>query len=538
MNKKIVIIIQIIISLLVVHKLQAQVIINDEARLSVGSDVYLLIGDDLEINSGGIMQIAGYTTVSDALQNSNGTDGLVILSDAQGTGSLIQSSESVEASVQRYLSQTYYHYISSPVSNQSISPEFVKTTPNPLPTTVDFYKWDEPTSYWINIKDESGNLNTGFETHFAMNRGYIIAYSNSAYTRTFTGTLNYQSKTLSMNRTPGTGGEGWNLVGNHFPCFLAANSNADPDNNFLGINSDVLDDVYTGIYYWDESIDDYVTVNQASSANFINPGQAFMVRAKNNGDELSIPTAIRNHGNSDFYKNAYDHTGRCYCGLTGPSGDYNEIELAFINGMSFGLDKGYDAAKFKANQNLAFYSLLVDDMGKDFIIQSLPALSDSLSVKIGLDAWETGLYKIHNCYMENLTDGIRVFLEDKYEHTITELNMNNEYNFNISETGRIDNRFVLHFYGYQTGLDPAYPAIPNLFAWYDGSGLYIQNNENRDLIARIDLLGLSGQLVKQWNKTLPSGNPTRLAYSTTGKGMYLLVIRTNKNVVTQKIILY
>jgi len=210
---------------------------------------------NLEIDPGATLELGSTQkiTVEGGITNS-GT--LLLNSDINGSTSLIQPSAGVEALVQRYLTQTVYHYISTPVSNQDISPEFVNTTSNPLAATVDFYKFDEPANLWRNIKDASGNLNTNFETQFVVNRGYAYANSDAIYTKTFTGDLNYSNQAVSLTRTGGTGSEGWNLVGNPFPATLAANDGADETNNFLDDNTAALDDSYEALYFY--YIDDYV----------------------------------------------------------------------------------------------------------------------------------------------------------------------------------------------------------------------------------------------------------------------------------------
>ncbi|MCF8374598.1 MAG: hypothetical protein K9H64_23470 [Bacteroidales bacterium] len=182
----------------------------------------LLSAQGLKVEPGLCIKVESGTT----LDISGGGD-LLLESDATGDASVIDLGSvsytgGGEANVERYLTQGEYHYISSPVSNQNISPEFVNTTSNPLPSTVDFYKFDEPYNMWRNIKDGSGNLNNSFETQFVVNLGYAYANNLATSTKTFTGALNNTSQTVNLTRTIGTGSEGWNLVGNPYPAPLAA----------------------------------------------------------------------------------------------------------------------------------------------------------------------------------------------------------------------------------------------------------------------------------------------------------------------------
>jgi len=153
-----------------------------------------------------------------------------------------------------------------------------------------------------------------------------------------------------------------------------------------------------------------VAVNLASAETYIAPTQGFFVKAATNQAQLEFNTANQKHGAATFYKNG-NTVSRFSISIEGPQGDENNILLAFIPGTSKGLDPGYDAQKLKGNYNLAFYSLLVDDDGNDYAIQSLPQV-DNQHVKLGLDAAQAGLFGFGNIQLENLNYS-SIFLEAK-----------------------------------------------------------------------------------------------------------------------------
>jgi autotransporter-associated beta strand protein len=128
----------------------------------------------LTINLGGIVEIlAGKSlTVTGTLINNATSSGLVIKSDANGTGSLIEHS-GVAATVQRYIMNDFkWHFLSSPVSSQAIWPAFAPT-PTGTPLTFgpgtnygwDFYYYNPnvPSTglYWVNLRKTGGAYNNG-----------------------------------------------------------------------------------------------------------------------------------------------------------------------------------------------------------------------------------------------------------------------------------------------------------------------------------------------------------------------------------------
>jgi trimeric autotransporter adhesin len=434
--------------------------------------------------------------------------------------------------VKRYLTQTVYHYISTPVSNQDISPEFVNTASNPLPATVDFYKFDEPANLWRNIKDASGNLNSNFETQFAVNRGYAYANSNATYTKTFTGDLNYSNQAVSLTRTGGTGSEGWNLVGNPFPSTLAANDGADETNNFLDDNTAALDDSYEALYFF--NIDDYVSLNQASPPLFVSPSQGFFVKAATDGAQLQFNTTIQKHASASFYKNA-NIIAHFIIGITSPQNDYNETYISFINGTSKGLDPGYDARKLKGNPNIALFSKLVDDDGGDYSIQSLPVV-EAQQVYLGLDAMQPGLYQFGNVQMIDLPYQT-VMLEDKVENVYIDLNQSSTYSFSTTQTGmNLEDRFMLHFGGIVTDLENDLDVETDITIFSDGEFIFLQNLADKTMAGPVHLYTLAGQLL-DIRKIEMDAHDLRSIPTNYAAGMYLVKFQSNNVVFTQKVFL-
>ncbi|MEA3444757.1 MAG: T9SS type A sorting domain-containing protein, partial [Bacteroidota bacterium] len=212
----------------------------------------------------------------------------------------------------------------------------------------------------------------------------------------------------------------------------------------------------------------------------------------------------------------------------------NEILLAFIAGKSKGLDPGYDAQKLKGNSNLALYSLLVDDDGNDYTIQSLPP-ADNQQVKLGLDAAQTGLYEFVNIVIENLNYS-SIFLEDKTENLWVDLNLNSGYQFTLQQGGSFENRFVLHFGGIVTDIEePAKEEVPfNILC--DGESIILQNLSEEQLEGTWMVYNLAGQVLDS-QQLLVEGYSNLVRIPKLATGLYLVSFRTTIGVFTQKVVL-
>ena len=505
----------------------ARVKINSNVTLN--QDMELL---ELEVASGKTLTVpAGNTLeVTDTINNLAGTTGIVLESSATDNANLIQESDGVDATVERYLTQSDYHYLSAPVNNQAISPEFVNTGSNPLPSTVDFYKFDEPNNLWRNIKDGNGYLNSSFETQFEVTRGYAYANSDAVYTKNFTGEVNHALHTATLDRTTGTGSEGWNLVGNPYPASVAANNAVDDYFNLITQNEDALDDNHEAIYLYDGN--DYMAINHSSDASLIAPTQGFFVKAETDGAEFTFDPKLQTDAPSNFYKDGCQ-VQRFNIAVTGPEGDVNDVLIAFSYNGTLGMDKGYDAQKMKGNYNLALYSLLVDDDGNDYAIQTLPSGFDQ-QVKLGLDATNQGIYTFGNVETENM-GGQTVYLEDKLTGMFINLNSTPEYAFS-TPSGSFENRFVLHFGSIITDIDENLVPDPEFIFLCDGEHILLQNLTDELMSGTFHIHNLTGQVL-EIDQVNVDAHSSEVHTPELAAGLYLVSFRSGDRVFTQKVVL-
>jgi len=104
--------------------------------------------NNLTINSGASLTIdAGKAlTVNGILTNNSGNTGLLLKSDSSGTASLKSNTAGVNATVERYLSDSLnFHMLGSPLASQSIA--------SLISASDSLYLWDELSGNWYSSTD-------------------------------------------------------------------------------------------------------------------------------------------------------------------------------------------------------------------------------------------------------------------------------------------------------------------------------------------------------------------------------------------------
>jgi len=152
---------------------------------------------DIAIEAGAALTIASGNklTVGGMISNNAGAEGLIIKSGSEGSASLIHNNDDVPATVELFISgaSEAWHFLSSPVSDQLISGDWLPTGTYGNGTGYDLYVWDEATSCWIYKLDTNPSVNWSTEhpeNNFVNGRGYLYSIQNPNSTKHFSGSLN------------------------------------------------------------------------------------------------------------------------------------------------------------------------------------------------------------------------------------------------------------------------------------------------------------------------------------------------------------
>ena len=469
----------------------------------------------LTIPTGNVLTLSStcQATVPGTINNVAGTAGLVVNSDATGTGSLILNTAGVAGTFQRFISHWTddnhgWHLLSSPVSAQAIQPEFVPMTPG---SAQDFYAWDEMNGWWFNSKSPSLQWVTGFDASFAAGKGYLVAYQTDI-TKNFTGTaLNVSDVSrsgltyTSPGNYTGTGIDpGWNLLGNPFSSAITWNT--------AGWS---LSNLSTTAKVWNEVNASYTDLDVAGM--IIPPHQGFMVQALDaSGGSLTIPAAARVHSTQNWYKSA-DVPVIMLVARNLSAQTAQESVVMFNDQATPGYSPAFDS-RFFPGYAPQFYSV---DGTEHLSTNVLPGVDAQATIPFNFIKTEGTSYSIDAVHIENIDADI--YLTDLKLDKTQNLNENPVYTFTSSQ-GDNPARFILSFS--HTGTGETSISTTGIYA--SGNKLYLVNPGK----ARLELYSLTGKLLLK--EEIDNGG----IYSTSvsvATGYYLVRLTTGTKVVVKKV---
>jgi len=240
-------------------------------------------------------------------------------------------------------------------------------------------------------------------------------------TAAFTGTIETTSQSINIvnNHANGAGGRRWNLVSNPFPSFIKGNTDAGT-NNFLDTNSAVMDDTFTGVYGWNGS--DYDIYNLLDGAFSIAPGQGFWVAALSTSDaDLDFTAAMRTTtGTGDFIQGPQLLTYNVALKLYSGEIEQAKTNLYFRDGLTLGLDPGYDAGAY--NQSMKLSTRLAQGSQETAFAKNAMGMDAMQNTRVPLEIRQNAgqAFTISIADIE-LPEDISVYLEDTLNGTLTSL---------------------------------------------------------------------------------------------------------------------
>jgi len=508
-------------------------IINYSSDTTISTDKSFT---DLTVDPGVTLTIAknGSLTTSGNFTN-NGT--VTLNSDADEFASIIvQGSSSGDIVYNRYVNTVgsgEWDLIGAPTDGLSIS-SFVTTNSTPLATSGSIYavgEYDNSDNSWTNYTSST----VGAAGNFDIGRGYQMATSSGA-TVAFTGTVATTDQTQSIINNAGNGGRRWNLVANPYPSYLNANTNAHASNNFLSVNSGVIDSNYSAIYGYDADGSGYTIYNNTNAATYIAPGQAFFVAAaSSSAANLSFTEAMQTTtGGDDFIAGRMANTSsELYLKLYEGQNLVGDTKFYFDNNLSLGLDPGYDAGAY--NQSSALSSRLAeDDQGVNMGINAMGIDSfEQTTIPIVVNKEAGTSFRIS---LEDLTipESVEVVLEDTETQTFTDLRAG-DFTLNPQNDLSGMGRFYLRLGNTSLGgsdLEESYISIYNPM---DKDYITIEGLANTQK-ANVRLYNIIGQEIL--NKTLQTGQSTQ-NISTAGltTGIYVIKLQVDSTLISKKIVL-
>ena len=353
----------------------------------------------------------------------------------------------------------------------------------------------------------------------------------------FAGALQTTAQSINIvnNHANGAGGRRWNLVSNPFPSYISGNTAAGVT-NFIDANSTVIDSERLAVYGWNGS--DYDIYNQLSGGFSIAPGQGFWVAAAGTSDAaLNFTAAMRTTtGTGDFIQGpqllTYNVGLKLYNG---------EIERAatnfyFRDGLTLGLDPGYDAAAY--NQSTKLSSRLAQGSQETAFAINAMDIDDLQNTRVPLEIRQNAgqAFTISISDME-LPQDISVYLEDTLNGTLTSLK---DGDFELTAQSNLSgaDRFFIVFKdnsvlssGDSLGINTlnVYKANTDSFVTIAGITPDLQQLDVR-------LFSMLGVVVKQTLLNTTTATQ-RVSTQNLASGLYVVQIKSGNQVITKKVII-
>ncbi|WP_191906990.1 T9SS type A sorting domain-containing protein [Adhaeribacter soli] len=503
---------------------------------------------DLTISAAGA-SLAGPVSVQRVLTlngnlNTNGNT-FTLLSNASGTAMVVNAGGVVNgtAKVQRYINPALnaaagYRHFASPVTATTVS-DFATAgfTPvvNPAyntaakPGTVRPF----PTVFQYNqsrlTNDSAATMDFGFgwESPAALSsaltpgKGYSVNIPASQ-TVDFTGTLSNGTVTVTGLGRGATTESGWHLLGNPYPAPI------DWDN--ITIPSGMMDAVYAfrSSSAYNGSYAAYVNGVGSLTGGVIPAMQAFFVRTTAAVSSFSFSNAARltTYQNPSFYRSTET---RPLLQLSASKGQQqDEAYLYLEQGATTGMDNSFDAYSLPMGAvrvyTLAGASQLsINGLGYSAAPQQIPLVVEGAA----------GTYQLK---VEQLLNQFQVQLEDKQLNTMQTLTPTSVVSFSHAG-GSTATRFVLHVGARVSGVADATKGMEvKLYPNPSQGKFQLQLSGLKASSAEMTITDIAGKVVMQKQVKASNGTISEAVELKAAKGIYLLQIKADQQVITRKVV--
>ena len=499
---------------------------------------YISVAQDLTVISGGSITIPKDSYVFVGGNFTNNTEGTVTLnSDSNEFSSLLVSGTATgNITYNRYVNVVgtgKWDLIGAPVSGMAFST--LIQDPN-IARNGDFYavgSYDNTTDTWT-------NATIAIEGSLVLGQGYQMA-TTSGGTLSFTGTIANGDNTVTItNNDAANSGAGrrWNLIANPFASYLNGNSNADATNNFLTVNTAAIDDAFEAIYGWNGDAG-YTIYNNTSTATYIAPGQGFFVAAAGSGggQTITFTKAMQTvTGVDDFVAAKSSVTSyELVLDMYSDAIKVDDTKFYFKEGLTLGLDPGYDAGAFNQSSGLSS-RLLEQDSGVGMGINAIPADAMSNAIVPLVVHQQAGVSLKIKIANSTIPEDINVYLEDTIENTFTLLT-NEGFELLAQTTLSGMGRFFLHFTTNALSTDTV--SSTSLVTAYKGTGntyITVEGLQQFSEPANLTLYNALGMKILSRKIRNPS---QKELLSTVGMrtGVYILKVQAENIVFTKKLVI-
>ncbi len=373
---------------------------------------------NLIINDGWITINPGATLNVFSSIVSDSTSRLVIKSDKNGSGILINNTPEVHATVEQgYESSLKYLYTIPITVLKNYADIFADISINAFnesaaPDIIGF------PDVWSDSSVDSLIAGIGYRAHSNSSSVdfSIVSFEGELASTDYKITTNYSG----LNN-------GWNLIGNPYPCKID-----------WEIVNDSNVNVGDAIYTWNSQSNSYsswiagIGVPSAQT-QVIEPMQAFFVRANSNGGSVTFLKEAKLADSKYADENNY-HSVVLRFAVSDELGRKDESVVRIYPTATHSFDDKLDAYKFKSEgSSPMLYSVYNDDI---YSVNSIPSINDTTVIPFELIVTENGNYTIELTESENYNFMYGIYLNDHSVGKSVNL-IENNYIFNVNKAGTI-----------------------------------------------------------------------------------------------------
>jgi hypothetical protein len=299
-----------------------------------------------------------------------------------------------------------------------------------------------PNTFYYN-ESVIGTANVGYTSathinnYMKVGQGWRIDASTKPSELNFEGSINKGTITLPVTYTKtsfGASNDGWNLVGNPYPCNIDWNN----------INGFYQYDIDSTLYIWSADKGKYVTYNSRlggtnGGTSTISHMQAFLVKANSKNAYIALTEGAKTKGKATYFKRDDEEVNILRITLIDDSSRTDETMIAIRDDASDAFDKQYDAYKLAGK----FHNIATTDVNQ--VPLAVQVIGNPLSeriVPINISNVKSGNYQINLQGVSTFNTGIEILLADAYNKKLMPVHSNMLIDFSSSN---YENRYSLIF---------------------------------------------------------------------------------------------
>ncbi len=502
---------------------------------------------NLQLNDGAGTALQGASsqvhrglTMTDGDLNTNGL--LTLLSDASSTGYIgpIPTGHFVtgEVEVQRFIATTTgYNQLASPIQNTTL-----EMWDDDL-ITSGFSGSDFPTFPFVNVQNYDETV-FGDKDNF----GWIDATSITETVETGTGrmvylgpssnvmfdaqgTINQGSVVFNLTYTDDPGQpasqDGWNMVGNPFPCTI----------DWLAPTGWTKTNLNNAVQVWRADLNQFATFVNGVATNggsrYIPSSQGFWVQSNASNPGMAVTEDVKSGEQGTFLRT--DPGQLIRLALVGEQFS-DETVVRFVAGAQEAFDPQLDGQKLHSPSPEVPSLSSVDQDRIEYSIQSLPTDLDQVWIPLNLKIPAHGTYTFELKAFSAIDQVL--FIEDQSTGQFWPLQTGFELSLTLEE-GQHEGRFIIRSAKTQTPkavTNEQLAITPNPFVINQGFDLQLTELSN-DAPLLVQLVDLRGNVLQEQNLLIAAGQSTlHIQTPDLAPGTYLIQVHGEQGVWQQKMV--